>query len=127
MTFRATNNHDEIRRWVEGHGGTPAVIRGSADPLPSLSIIWRNEGEAELEEISWDEFFDAFETGRLSFRYSPQAKSGDEDSAFNFVGRDTVTALDNQEFIFPEENEMARENMFPSAPAVEEGDAHSGD
>ncbi len=30
---RTTTDHDEIRRWVEEHGGTPASVKGTESEL----------------------------------------------------------------------------------------------
>jgi hypothetical protein len=127
MSYHITNNHEEIRTWIEGNNGKPAVARGATDPITSLSIAWHGRDipiNRELEEISWEEFFDAFETGNFSFKFDRAAKGGTEEFSYNFINRDSVPALDNKEFILPEDNEMARENMFPSAPSTEEGDTH---
>jgi len=129
MEWRITNNHDEIRSWMESRSGVPAVIRGSTQTIPALSIlmgesdaILRKEG---LEPITWDEFFDSFETNRLSFRYAApkngstnaeeELDSDDLDgSQFSFVARDGSPATNNDDFIFPESSDTARENIFSS-------------
>lgn len=113
MAFLVTNDHIEIRRWIEENGGRPAVIRGSEETLTSLSIKFGDN--PELEDISWDEFFDAFETGGLSFRYSDKVAKGNEDLGFNFLARDAANRQDNASSIMPEDNEMFEDNMFPSA------------
>jgi hypothetical protein len=46
-----------------------------------------NEEEEELEEISWDEFFEKFDEKRLAFVYQEKTAGG-EPSRFNkFVSR----------------------------------------
>jgi hypothetical protein len=122
MSIKITTNHEAIREWIEGHDGRPAIIRGSVDTLSGLSIVFGNDNalRQEMEEISWDEFFDTFESAHLSFRYSDGIfASGDEDLSYNFIDRESIPALDNNEFILPEENEVARENMFGSAPSAD--------
>jgi hypothetical protein len=67
-----TIDHDEIRRWVESHGGHPATVkrtRSKADvgliriDFPGFS------GEDSLQPISWDEWFAKFDEQELAFIY----------------------------------------------------------
>jgi hypothetical protein len=86
---KATIDHDTIRTWVEGHGGQPAAVRGtgSGDDPGILRIDFPDYGDDEnLEEISWDAFFGAFEDNELAFLYQEK-----KDSRFNkLVSRDNV-------------------------------------
>jgi hypothetical protein len=82
---RTTTDHDEIRRWAEAHGGRPAVVKGTE----ILRIDFPGgSGEDELDDISWDEWFDIFDRNGLAFLYQEQ-KAGGEDSTFHkIVSRD---------------------------------------
>src|SRR3954451_12148822 len=56
---KTTTDPDEIRRWVEAHGGRPARVRGTGDDKdPGILPIDfpGGAGEEELEPISWDEW-----------------------------------------------------------------------
>jgi hypothetical protein len=68
---RTTTDHDEIRRWVEQHGGTPARVQGTADDNGPgrLRIDFPAAGEDQLEHISWDEWFQKFDENNLAFQY----------------------------------------------------------
>lgn len=72
---RSTTDHDEIRRWAEERGGRPAKVAGQ-EPI-ALRIDFPGEEEEEegeeLVQISWDEFFDAFEEKNLVFLYRQDA------------------------------------------------------
>ena len=60
---KATTNHDEIRRWVEKHGGHPAVARTGREG-GVLRIDFDEPGgndDVRLERIEWDEFFRIFD------------------------------------------------------------------
>ena len=82
---KATTDHDEIRRWVEERGGTPARVQGT-EPGGILRIDF-GEPEESLEEISWDTFFDIFEDRRLAFLH--QDEQDGSQSRFNkLVDRD---------------------------------------
>ena len=86
---KTTTNHDEIRRWVEDRGGRPAAVTatGSGDDPGILRIDFGDQDEG-LEEISWDEFFQAFDENDLVFLYSDEG-----DSRFNkFISRETAEA-----------------------------------
>jgi hypothetical protein len=88
---RTTTDHDEIRRWVEEHGGKPARVRGTGDGGDTgvLRIDFPGgTGEDQLEHISWDEWFQKFDEQGLAFLYQEE-KSGGEDSTFvKLVRRD---------------------------------------
>jgi hypothetical protein len=81
---KQTTDHDEIRRWVEAHGGRPARVKGTGDgDDPGILRIDfpGRAGEDELEPISWDDWFRKFDEENLAFLYQEQ-KSGGEDSTF---------------------------------------------
>ena len=74
-TAKATTNHDEIRKWVEARKGHPARVKATGrgkDPgilridFPGFS------GEATLEEIEWDEFFEWFDRNNLALLLSSE-------------------------------------------------------
>jgi hypothetical protein len=73
---KTTTNHDEIRRWVEERDGRPARVKetGGGDDPGILRIDFR-EPEESLEEISWDEWLEAFDENRLAFLYDPESNS----------------------------------------------------
>ena len=80
---KTTTNHDEIRRWVEARGGRPAAVRdtgGNGDP-GILRIDFGDQDEG-LEEISWDEFFQAFDENDLAFLHQDETEDGSQ-SRFN--------------------------------------------
>ncbi|WP_437534631.1 hypothetical protein WME79_10660 [Sorangium sp. So ce726] len=80
-----TIDHDEIRAWVEARGGHPATVaRTEKEGEPGvLRIDFPGySGEDTLEEISWDDFFDKFESSHLAFVYQ-EAKASGEPSYFS--------------------------------------------
>ncbi len=87
---KTTTDHDEIRRWVEDHGGTPASVKGtgSDDDAGVLRIDFPGgAGEEELEHISWDEWFQKFYDNNLAFVYQEQKASGEDSTFFRLVKR----------------------------------------
>ena len=61
---KTTTDQEEIRRWVESRNGRPACVRGTGGGVDVgvLRIDFPGYGgEETLQEISWDDFFRAFE------------------------------------------------------------------
>lgn len=81
---RTTTDHDEIRRWVESHGGQPVSVRGtegSVDPGMLRIDFAGGAAEEELRPIPWDDWFQRFEESQLAVVYQEEKASG-EDSTF---------------------------------------------
>ena len=87
---KTTTDHDEIRRWVEEHDGTPAAVRGTGDgDDPGILRIDfpGGAGEDQLEHIGWDEWFDKFESEKLAFLYQERKASGEDSTFFKLLSR----------------------------------------
>jgi hypothetical protein len=87
---KTTTDHDEIRRWAEERGGRPATVKGTesgGEETGVLRIDFPGGEEDRLEEISWDEWFDKFDSENLAFLYQEQVKSGEESRFFKLVNR----------------------------------------
>jgi hypothetical protein len=80
---RRTQDHEEIRAWVEKHGGAPAVVQsiddGSEDAIGVLRIKFEPD-ESNMRDVDWDEFFDTFDNNDLAFIY--QMEGVGKDSRF---------------------------------------------
>ena len=88
---KVTTDHDEIRKWVEERGGHPARVKGTekGDSAGLLRIDYPGySGEQRLEEITWGEFFEAFEENNLAFLYQDKTKDGGESRFSKLVSRD---------------------------------------
>jgi hypothetical protein len=87
MSSKTTIDHDTIRTWVQKHGGCPAHVKstGGKDDPGILRIDFPGfSGQQTLEQISWDQFFEAFDENELAFVYQ-------DESRFNkLVSRDSV-------------------------------------
>jgi hypothetical protein len=92
---RTTTDHDEIRSWVEQHGGVPATVKGTAEGSGEgsgeagvLTIDFPGgAGEDRLEHIGWDDWFAKFEENGLAFLYQPQKADGGDSTFFKLVRR----------------------------------------
>jgi hypothetical protein len=90
---RMTADHDEIRRWAEDRGAKPARVRGTGT-TGDVGMIRLDfpgySGEGKLEEISWDEFFDAFDDNELALVYQECTADGDVSNFNKLIGRETM-------------------------------------
>jgi len=88
---KQTTDHQKIRRWAEARDGKPARVRstGSDDDAGLLRIDFPEGGEdeEELEEITWDEFFEKFDKKGLVFVYQEKTAAGERSRFNKFVGR----------------------------------------
>ncbi|HET8600960.1 MAG TPA: hypothetical protein VFL99_11595 [Segeticoccus sp.] len=85
-----TTDHDEIRRWVEEHDGTPASVRDTSqgsDPGVLRIDFPGGTGEGELEHLSWDDWFEKFDDNELAFLYQEKKSSGEDSTFFKLVKR----------------------------------------
>jgi hypothetical protein len=78
QSSKTTTDHDEIRKWVEKNGGSPARVkatgRGKNDP-GILRIDYPGfSGEDSLVKMDWDEWFEAFDANKLAFVYQPTTR-----------------------------------------------------
>lgn len=88
---KVTTDHRKIKHWVEQRGGRPARVEGTA-VNGSSGVILLDYGEPtslELEEITWDDFFDGFEANELAFLYPDDI---DEVRFAKLVGRESAGA-----------------------------------
>ncbi|HEY9509412.1 MAG TPA: hypothetical protein VIV82_06060 [Verrucomicrobiae bacterium] len=81
---KTTTNHDEIRQWVESHGGHPATVKRTTLGSQAAGVLRIDfpgfSGEQTLKPISWNEWFKVFDQRKLAFLYQ-QAKG--KQSRFN--------------------------------------------
>ncbi len=87
---KTTTDHEEIRQWVEDHGGRPATVRGTGngDEPGVLRIDFPGgASEDELEHIPWEEWFAKFEENDLALLYQDEKASGEDSTFFKLVSR----------------------------------------
>lgn len=91
-TSNVTTDHDEIKQWVEKRGGNPARVKGteSKNSAGLLRIDYPGfSGEQRLEEISWEEFFEAFDKNGLAFLYQEKTADGKLSRFSKLIDRDS--------------------------------------
>ncbi|HET7413760.1 MAG TPA: hypothetical protein VFJ18_13980 [Pararhizobium sp.] len=84
---QTTTDHSKIRNWAESRQGHPARVQ-TKGPGGILRIDF-GEPEESLEEISWDEFFEIFDSNKLSFLYQDETKDGGKSRFNKFVERNS--------------------------------------
>ena len=65
-TSETTTDHAQIRNWATSRGGHPAKVSTGGDG--GILRIDFGEPEETLEQISWDEFFEIFDSNDLAPR-----------------------------------------------------------
>jgi hypothetical protein len=99
---KVTTDHDEIRKWAEARGGRPAAVR-STQSKKATGIIRiefpdaPNAKDDNLEEISWEEFFEKFDESKLALLYQEETASGQRSNFNKLVGRETAEAREHGE------------------------------
>jgi hypothetical protein len=90
---QVTTKHDEIKNWVTERGGHPARVKGTdtKDSSGVLRIDYPGYSGADtLEEISWEEFFDGFESNKLAFLYQEETAEGKESRFSKLIDRSSA-------------------------------------
>ncbi len=85
----ATTSHEVIRAWAEERDGVPATVPGTehGDHLGVLRIDFGGDN-ADLRQVSWDEWFDTFDARKLNFIYQEERKDGNQSTFFRLESPD---------------------------------------
>ena len=87
-----TTDHETIREWAEERGGHPATVGDTGDEedpgILRIDFEDGDEDEEDLERISWDAFFEAFEENDLAMIYQEEGEGGEESRFAKFVSRE---------------------------------------
>jgi hypothetical protein len=78
-----TTHHEVIRQWAEEREGVPATVEGTehGDHLGVLRIDFGGEND-KLRHISWEEWFETFDSRQLNFIYQEQRSDGQQSNFF---------------------------------------------
>lgn len=83
-----TTDHDTIKKWATERDGQPSVVSNDGDQTQLLRLNFPGYAEENLEEISWDEWFDIFEEQKLQFLYQEETSEGEKSNFNKLVSRD---------------------------------------
>lgn len=90
---RTTTDHDEIRRWVEERGGTPAEVASTArEGEPGILRIDfpGYSGEGKLQGLDWDTWFQKFDRSGLAFVFQETTAGGERSNFNKLVSREAA-------------------------------------
>lgn len=92
MAMKYTIDNDEIRTWMEEHGGTPAVVKETSEDeeeeeSADMLHISFNPNDPNMEEMDWEEFFERFDNENLALVYDDEAPEG-VPPEFELIDRD---------------------------------------
>lgn len=92
---KITTDHDIIRNWAEARGGRPAAVRSTHrknDPgIIRLEFPGApNADDADLEVISWEEFFEKFDEAGLALLFQEETADGQRSNFNKLVDRETT-------------------------------------
>ncbi|HEY6794185.1 MAG TPA: Rho termination factor N-terminal domain-containing protein [Kineosporiaceae bacterium] len=78
-----TVSHEVIRQWAQARGGRPATVEGT-EHEGRAGVLRFDFGEPsdQLREISWEEWFETFDTRGLNFIYQEQRSDGRQSNFF---------------------------------------------
>lgn len=88
---KTTTDHKKIRKWIEDRGGKPCIVKGTEgknDEGGLLRIDFPGYSGDNLEEISWDKFFQIFDSRNLQFLYQEETSGGGESRFFKFIAKE---------------------------------------
>lgn len=87
---KITTDHEKIKKWAERRGAVPSTAgpQEESDDGATLRFGFQNKDD-DLEPISWNEFFEAFERNNLAFLYQERTATGRASRFHKFVARNT--------------------------------------
>jgi predicted HTH domain antitoxin len=85
-----TTDHDVIRQWAEARKAVPATVPGTEHDghLGVLRLDFPGYSGDRLTEVSWDDWFEAFDKRRLNFIYQQKQSSGKRSNFFQLENPD---------------------------------------
>jgi hypothetical protein len=94
---KITTDHEQIRSWAESRGGKPACVAGTGGKGdPGILRIMFPEApyanDENLREMSWDEWFKAFDANDLALVYEETTAQGQPSRFYKMISRETAEA-----------------------------------
>jgi predicted HTH domain antitoxin len=85
-----TTDHEVIRQWAEARKAVPATVAGTehGGHLGVLRLDFPGYSGDRLQEVSWDDWFEAFDKRRLNFIYQQKQSSGKRSNFFQLENPD---------------------------------------
>jgi hypothetical protein len=91
-----TTDHEVIRRWAKARRAVPATVAGTHHDghLGVLQFDFPGDSGDRLIEVSWAEWFEAFDKRRLNFIYQQRRSSGERSNFFELEDPGTPSAAE---------------------------------
>lgn len=93
---KITTKHDEIKKWVEEHGGRPAIIGSLELNINSVGLQLNFHGKQDKEYlgesvpliyVNWEKFFEIFDKKNLALMYEERKDYFDISMSYRFINR----------------------------------------
>jgi len=82
-----TKDHDVICDWAKKRDGVPATVAGTQTKgdVGMLRLKFQDTSSKNLEEITWEQFFQKFDQNDLQLLYQEKTRDGKLSRFFKFV------------------------------------------
>lgn len=83
---KKTQDHHTIKNWVQERNGEPCVVADTAnDNETGVLRISFGQDDNGLEPISWDKFFEKFDSENLALLYQEENSDGSKSQFNKFI------------------------------------------
>jgi len=116
MARTYTTDNDEIRTWIEDHGGVPVFRKGvieNGEESPEMLHVCFGQVSPDMEEMDWNEFFERFENENLALVYDDTESAVGGTPDFELTDRDFARAEYSSATELPDsgDEDVLRENI----------------
>ncbi len=88
-----TQDHNVIKSWAEKRKAVPSVVETTDDKdnksVGVLRLDFPGYGGQRLKEITWEEWFEAFDKNKLKFIYQEHKSDSSDSNFFKLVSSDS--------------------------------------
>ena len=93
MAAQPVTDHERIREWAEERGARPACVKGTGgkDDTGMIRLDFPGySGSDSLQEITWEEWFEAFEANNLALIMQEETSGGTKSNFNKLVSRQSA-------------------------------------
>lgn len=84
---KRTTDHERIKKWAEERNAKPSVITDDGEKTELIRLDFPGYAKKNLQEISWDQWFDLFEENELELIYQEETEDGQRSNFNKLVDR----------------------------------------
>lgn len=85
---KITTDHNQIKLWAEERNAKPARVKGTNEQGGLLRLNFPDYESKDLENIEWNEFFDAFDKNNLALLYQEKTEDGEKSNFNKLIDRE---------------------------------------